>query len=134
MHTVIGFMVSIWKMPWYWRIWIGLLMLVNGIAPLLYLDTIESKVVLTVFVIAALTQVIIFHYKGFVRLLGIGHIYWIPLIGWVLIRLIEEPFIEAVQIWMGSLIVLNTTSLIIDLADVIRYWRGEKSATITVPR
>lgn len=132
MHSMLGFMVSIWKMPWYWRVWVGLLMLVNGVMPLLFLETIEAKVVLILFILAAMTQMIIYHSKGFVRLLGIGHFYWFPMLGWLLLRLSEEQTPETVLNWVIGLIVLNTVSLLIDAVDVVRYWRGERLPTISL--
>ncbi len=134
MDSMMRFMASIWRMPWYWRIWIALLILVNGLAPLLYLNSAESKVVLTAFIAAAVTQMIIFEFKGFVRLLGIGHIYWLLLIGWLLTRLNDGLILEEMMAWIVSIIVLNMVSLIIDLVDVIRYWRGERAPTVVVQR
>jgi len=75
MHLVLGFMASVWKISWPWRIWVKLLMAANGLMPFLFLDSVESKVVLLVFIVAAMTQVFIYHAKGFVRLLGVGHVF-----------------------------------------------------------
>lgn len=134
MHSMPGFMTSIWQMPWYWRIWVGLLMLVNGFMSFLYLETIEAKVVLIVFMMAAVTQMVIYHAKGFVRLLGVGHFYWIPMLGWLLFRINEGLVSETMLSWIVSVLLLNTVSLLIDLVDVIRYWRGERSPTIVLQR
>jgi hypothetical protein len=129
-----GFMASIWQMPWYWRVWVGLLMLVNGAIPFLFLDAIEAKVVLIVFMLAAVTQMVIYHAKGFVRMLGAGHFYWIPMLGWLLFRINEGLVSETMLSWIVSVLLLNTVSLLIDLVDVIRYWRGERSPTIVLQR
>jgi hypothetical protein len=134
MHSIMGFMASIWQMPWYWRIWVALLMLVNGFVPFLFFESIESMVVLMVFALAAMTQMLIYHSKGFVRLLGAGHLYWIPMLGWLLFRLNEGLVSETMLGWIVSVLLLNTVSLLIDLADVIRYWRGERSPTIVSQR
>ncbi len=60
-----------------WVGWVMLLMMVNMVIPLFYLGTLEGKVVLGNFVFGALLQGGIFSAKGFVRLLGIGHIVWV---------------------------------------------------------
>ena len=39
----------------------------------------------------AVTQTAIFASRGFVRLMGIGHIYWVPLIPWLWSRLEDSP-------------------------------------------
>ncbi len=66
-----------------WVGWIMLLIMVNMVIPLFYLGTLEGKVVLGAFVFGALLQGGIFSAKGFVRLLGIGHIVWVPMVAWL---------------------------------------------------
>jgi hypothetical protein len=134
MHLVTGFMLSMWQMHWLWRIWVGLLMLVNGAIPFLFLDAIESKVVLMAFALAAMTQMAVYHFKGFVRLLGVGHFYWFPMLCWLLFRINEGLVSETMLSWIVLVLLLNTVSLLIDLVDVIRYWRGERSPTIVLQR
>jgi len=132
MHSMLGFMTSIWNMPWYWRIWVGLLMLVNGLLSFLFLETIEAKVVLILLMLAAMTQMVIYHFKGFVRLLGVGHFYWFPMLGWLLMKISEGQVPDAVLNWTVAIIILNTASLIIDVLDVVRYWRGEREPSASV--
>lgn len=106
-------------------------MVVNGLMPFLFLETVEAKVVLILFMLAAMTQMMIYHSKGFVRLLGAGHFYWFPMLGWLLVRISEGQTPETVLSWIISLIVLNAVSLLIDVVDVMRYWRGERLPTIS---
>ena len=74
MKAMIDFPRTMLTMPKPWVGWVMLLMMINVIIPLFYLGTLEGKVVLGAFVFAALFQTAIFSAKGFVRLLGIGHI------------------------------------------------------------
>ena len=110
--------------------WIILLLLLNMVVPLFILSTVEGQLVLGAAMAGALTQMVIFASKGFVRLLGIGHIYWVPLLVWLWTRLdgaADSPF----RLWMVAVIVLNGVSLIIDGRDVARYIGGERAPHLT---
>ena len=109
-------------------------MLFNGVIPLIFLEFAESKVVVITFALAAMTQMVIYHKKGFVRLLGAGHFYWFPMLGWLSYRLNEVQLTEGMFNWIIMLIVLNVLSLLIDAMDVIRYWRGERSPVIVLQK
>ena len=106
--------------------WVTLLMIANMILPFLFLETLEAKVVLAGLMIGAMLQTAIFSSKGFVRLLGLGHIAWVPMVVWLWMRLDTAPAGSAFRMWMLAVIILNSISLVIDAADVILYIRGEK--------
>ena len=116
-----------------WVGWIMLLMMVNMVIPLFYLGTVEGKVVLGAFVFGALLQGGIFSAKGFVRLLGIGHIVWVPMVAWLWTRLDVAPAGSLFRYWLLATIVLVSLSLLIDAVDVIRYLRGERDPYLETP-
>ena len=91
----------------------------------------EGKVVLGAMVFGAFLQTAIFSVKGFVRLLGIGHIAWVPMVAWLWTRLELAPPTSLFRYWLLAVIVLASLSLLIDVADVIRYLRGERDPTVT---
>jgi hypothetical protein len=68
----------------------------------------------------------VFGAKGFVRLLGIGHIASVPMIPWLILRLDNTSFDSFFGYWLAAVIFLNFLSLIIDGIDVMRYIRGER--------
>jgi len=111
--------------------WIALLLLVNMVAPLFFVSTIEGQLVLATMMLGALTQMMVFRSRGFVRLLGVGHIYWVPLLPWLWTRLDGVPSLEPFAMWMVAVIVLNGVSLIIDVSDVWRYVSGERAPHLT---
>ena len=76
---MIGFMKTLLKMPTLWLFWIMLLIAVNLIVPLFYIQSPEAQLTIAAMVAGAITQSHIHAKLGFVRLLGIGHIFWIPL-------------------------------------------------------
>ena len=111
--------------------WIALLLLVNMVVPLFFVSTIEGQLVLAAMMLGALTQMMIFRSRGFVRLLGVGHIYWVPLLPWLVTRLEGARPLEPFAMWMVAVIVLNGVSLIIDVSDVWRYVSGERAPHLT---
>ncbi len=113
--------------------WVMLLMMVNMIVPLFYLGTPEGKVVLGAFVFGAVLQTAIFSAKGFVRLLGIGHIAWVPMVYWLWTRLDLASAGSLFRYWLLATIVLVSLSLLIDASDVIRYLRGEREPNLETP-
>ncbi len=112
-------------------VWVFLLLLVNMVVPLIVISTIEGQLVLAAMMLGALTQMTIFRSKGFVRLLGIGHIFWLPLLPWLWTRLDLSLALDPFTIWIAAVIVLNGVSLIIDVSDVWRYLSGERTPHLT---
>ncbi len=92
MKAVIGFTKALMSMPMPWPVWLGLLVAVNVAGPIYFFEAIEAKVVLAAFLASAAFMTVIFATKGFVRLLGIGHIFWIPMVPWLWTRIDQvEP-------------------------------------------
>lgn len=133
MIAMIDFMRAMLTLPKPWVAWVMLLMTVNIVIPLPYLTTIEGQVVLGTALVGALIQMAIFSRKGFVRLLGIGHILWIPMVWWLWGRLDLAAPAGFFQYWLVAVVVLNTISLVIDASDVFRYWNGERDPQLGPP-
>ena len=126
---MIGFMTSILKIPIPWLFWVMLLLTVNLIVPLFYIQTLEAQLTLIAMAAGAVTQSYIHSKLGFVKLLGLGHIFWIPLVIWLGFRLNDTGLGYAFGIWIASVVLINTVSLVIDGLDVIRFVSGERSPT-----
>ncbi len=67
---------------------------------------------------------------GFSRILGLGHIWWVPLLGFLWSRLADVPPTDAFGLWLRAVMALNVTSLIIDTVDVVRFLAGERAETV----
>ncbi|MDQ6970137.1 MAG: hypothetical protein Q9M16_06495 [Mariprofundus sp.] len=130
MNLMTGFFQAMWRMPWFWRVWVGVLMALNAIIPLFFMAMLEAQAVVGTFMLAAITQMLIFQRYGFVRLLGLGHIYWIPMLLWLWAQGHDVGMGSGFMLWFTLLLLCNAVSLLIDSMDVLRYWRGEKSPTI----
>lgn len=132
-RVMIGFLKGIGTLAKPWWVWVGVLIAGNMVAPLFFLGTTEAWVVLMAFLFAAGIQMTLFHFKGFVRLLGIGHIIpWAPMLVWLWLRLEAIGTGSALGKWIVAVIVADGVSLLIDFFDVYRYLAGERTPTFTL--
>ena len=108
------------------RIWGAWLVAVNA-ACLLFIQHIEAQVTLGAVGVAVLGQALIYRHKRFIRLLGMTHVLWIPMLTWIALRLDTLPKEEtAYRVWLMTLIATNAVSLAIDAWDATRFIRGER--------
>ena len=121
-------------MPRPWVAWLAVLILVNLAGGLYYFGSLEGKLVVAAFFGAIIVMEAIFKAKGFVRLLGLGHIFWVPLVPWLWLRYADAPADSGFRTWLAAVMLMNTLSLIIDAIGVVRYARGERAPTITLPK
>jgi len=77
---------------------------------------------------AVLMQALIYNRKRFVRILGVTHVVWLPMVVWMAFRLPAIPADEhSLRCWLVTLMVTNVVSLGIDAWDAVRFLRGERS-------
>jgi len=60
-----------------WPLCVAMLMALNMAGLLFFIHTLEAKVVLGSTLAGAMLMMFIFSRYGFVRLMGLGHIFWI---------------------------------------------------------
>ncbi len=107
------------------RVWAILLILVNA-GSLIFIDTHYGQLNLAAVLAAIMVMALIYARLGFVRLLGVGHVFWIPMLIWFATDLpdrTEQPWLYA---WVVSLIVCNCISLVIDTIDAARFIGGDR--------
>lgn len=121
---------GVMRMPVQWQLWQMLLVVANLIVPILFLDRLESQMVLAAIVVAAGLMTLLTALTGFTRLLGLGHIPWVPLVYFLWTRLDQIPADDLFGLWLRILMVLNCLSLAIDTVDTIRYVAGEREETV----
>jgi hypothetical protein len=101
-------------------------------AGLLFVTHAEAQVALAIVGAAVLMQALIYRRRRFVRILGVTHILWVPMIAWMATRLGSVPPQEsAFRNWLMVLIATNLLSLVIDVWDAARFVRGERSPHYT---
>ena len=127
MKAMINFMKTMMIMPIHWQAWLGILVGVNIVVPLFFIHMLEAQVVLVMGIGGLVIMSAIFSRKGFIRLMGIGHIGWLPLVFWLGTKLEHIPADSTFGYWLIAVIVLDSLSLIIDTIDVVRYVKGERT-------
>lgn len=103
--------------------WVFVLMVVN-MASLAFWSEPLAKLILVVFMLSAMLMMGLYMVFGFERILGLGHVFWIPLLGYLLVQLQETEGLFA-----GYLIVLSLAigiSLLFDIRDVWIYLSSKR--------
>lgn len=116
------------RMAWPWRLWVGLLAFLNLIAPLAFLDRPDAQWTLAAIAAAGVCMVALTQLQGFTRLLGLGHIWWVPLIWYLIDRgALSDPGLnrEWFVLWRDAVVAANALSLVIDTVDVVRFLTGQ---------
>ena len=109
--------------PRIWNVW---LVAVN-LTCFYFIGHIEAQVVLGTTLLAVVGQAIIYGRIGFTRILGIGHMLWIPMFVWMATRIESIAAYPELQSWLVVLAVTNAVSFIIDVTDVTRFAKGERA-------
>ncbi len=130
MRAFITFNKGLLKSPIHVRLWLMLLVVFNLVVPLFFLDRLEAQVVLAALLASMLLMTVLTGLTGFTRLLGLGHVLWVPMLWFLWGRLGQIPADDAFGLWIRVLIILNAISLVIDAVDVIRYIAGDRKATV----
>ena len=130
MKAFIKFNKGMLKMPLHWQIWLMLLVTANVVTPFFFLHRLEARVVLGTILASMTLMTLLTARFGFTRIVGLGHILWIPMLAFLLTRLGGIPAVDAFGVWIRALFVLNGISLVIDAVDAIRYIAGERRETV----
>jgi hypothetical protein len=124
MRNPFHFFVELMQQSISISVWLLFLMIVN-IASVAFWDELLAKVILITFVLSAIFMMGLYSKFGFEKILGLGHIFWIPLLVYVLL---ETQAAEGA--FKGYLIILSislTISLVFDIIDVWKYFTRPKN-------
>ena len=130
MRAFLRFNRGVMRMPLPVRLWLVLLVTANMVIPLFFLGRLEAQVVFATIVASGVLMTVLTGLSGFTRLLGLGHVFWIPLIWFLWTRLDQAPSDTFFGLWLRVLITLNALSLVIDTVDVVRYIAGDRAETV----
>lgn len=126
---LIRFFQGLSLMPRYVHAWLFVLATVNIVPALWWLEHPVAGIVLAVFVVNFVLMVILTWRFGFTRILGLGHFPWFLLNVVLLYGLTTVPP-GSMQSWIFAVIAVNSVSLVIDTADVIRWLRGDREVLV----
>ncbi len=127
MKSFIELNKKIFGMKFPWNLWVGLLAMVNMVGGLIFIRTVEGQLALVCIMASFLIMWAIYAQKGFVRLLGLGHlIAWTPQMAWYTQVILQGDTAGWFQYWIISVLAVNGISMVIDFVDVVRYSLGDK--------
>ncbi len=130
MHAFKRFNQGLLAAPHHLQAWVLLLISVNLVTPFFFLGHVEAQVVLAAGMVSMVLMTALTGHFGFSRIIGLGHIAWVPLLGFLWLRLPDAPATDAFGIWLRAVIVLDAISLAFDAVDVVRFARGDRAETV----
>lgn len=130
MRAFMRFNQGLLAMPLHLRAWVLLLISVNLVTPFFFLGQVEAQAVLASGLVSMGLMTVLTARLGFSRIVGLGHIAWVPLLGYLWIQLPGVPATDAFGLWLRAVIALDATSLVLDTFDVVRFARGDRAETV----
>jgi hypothetical protein len=91
-----------------------------------------AKGIFIIFMLSAMLMMALYSYFGFEKILGMGHVFWIFLVPYMVLQLPQED--GSFYAYLVALSVMLTISLAFDVADVWKYFAGRVRATREVAR
>ncbi len=120
MRNPLLFFVELMQQPLWIPLWVSALMMVN-MASLFFWHEVLAQIIFITFMASAMIMMLLYSHFGFEKILGLGHILWIPLLIYIFIQI---P--EAEQAFRHYLIVLSafiSISLLFDAMDTFKYFK-----------
>lgn len=113
-----GLIDAILAQPDHLRLWMGWLVFVNLVLPLLFLPRTEAWVTMIAFLINAAIMSYLFEAHGYSGILGLAHlIVWPPLLLWLWSRWYGIECIWT-RLWVATLSISIAVSLVLDARDI----------------
>ena len=121
------FMAGVRKMPVFWQLWLLVLMVINGVGPLFFLNKSVSIVAIVAVLSGGAIGMVLCEAHGFTKLLGVMHGPWVALFALQLIVLGNGVPEGGFGKWLVASTFVTFISLLIDMIDVASYLRGNKT-------
>ena len=117
-------------MPLHLQLWVGMLIGANIVAPLFFLGHVEAQATLAAGLIGMTLMTALTGRFGFSRIVGLGHVAWLPLLAFLVGGVAEVPATTGFGLWLRTVIVLDAISLVFDAVDAVRFLRGDRAETV----
>ena len=124
MRNPFRFFIELTQQPVWVPVWVLFLMIIN-VASVGFWNEPLAKAIFVTFMLSAMLMMGLYSRFGFEKILGLGHLLWIPLVAYVLT---EIP--AAGDTFKRYLIILSVSIIIslgFDIVDVWRYFSSRKS-------
>ncbi len=126
MRNPFKFFVELTRQLLWIPLWVSFLMLVN-FASVGFWSEPTAKFILITFMVSSMLMMGLYSWFGFAKILGLGHILWIPLLLYVLTRLPHAD--GAFRVYLAAWSVVTAVSLAFDVVDVWKYFTARKQTT-----
>ena len=130
MRSFLRFNRGLLGQPLHLQLWVGMLIGANLVAPLFFLEHVEAQVTLAAGLLGMVLMSALTGRFGFSRIVGLGHLAWLPLLAFLVGSLAEVPATTGLGLWLRTVIVLDAISLVFDAADAVRFLRGDRAETV----
>jgi hypothetical protein len=130
MHSFLRFNQGILRMPVHLQLWVVALVGTNIVAPLFFFQHLEAQLILAAGLLGLASMSVLTGRFGFSRIVGLGHIAWLPLIAFLLSSVADTAASSPFGFWIRSVIVLDSISLAFDFVDAARFYRGDRAETV----
>ncbi len=106
--------------------WLKIMIVVNFVFPLLLINHPPARVTLLSSVVAVAIGLLIYRLDGYRRLLALMHAPWVFLVWYLMPYLSVEGDMNPLRIWLWSIVIVNSISLVLDARDLWWYYVGKK--------
>lgn len=124
MRNPLRFFIELMQQPVWVPVWVFFLMAVN-VASVWFWNEPLAKVIFVTFVFSAMLMMGLYSRFGFDKILGMGHIVWIPLIVYLLMEI--QTVRDTFKSYLIILSISIAISLVLDIVDVWKYFTDRKS-------
>jgi len=121
MRNPLNFFTELLSQPKIVVVWVGYLMMIN-MASLLFWEIELSRIIFFTFLASSMLMMMLYSFVGFKKILGLGHILWIPLLFYIFSNLLI-----ATGVFYSYLLVLSISiliSLFFDVIDVYKFFES----------
>ena len=130
MNSFLRFNHGVLKSPVHLQLWVMALVGANIVSPFFFLEHVEAQLTLAAGLLGLALMSALTGRYGFSRIVGIGHVAWVPLLAFLLTSVGETSATTPFGIWMRSVIVLDSISLAFDAVDAVRFYRGDRGEVV----
>ena len=128
MRNPFRFFTELMQQPIWILLWVVFLMIIN-VASILFWNEPLAKIIFVTFMLSAIFMMGLYSRFGFEKILGMGHVLWIPLLVYVLMEV--QAANDAFKIYLIILSVTFVVSLVFDIVDVWKYFTCRKKNLLT---
>ena len=121
MRNPLRFFIELIQQPVWVSLWVLVLMLVNMTSLAFWREAV-AQLILTNFLASAMLMMGLYARFGFTKILGLGHIPWIPLLAYVVTQI--PAAVDLFKLYLLVLSVSMAISLVLDTIDVWNYFRS----------